>query len=883
MANPKLFSEFRSSYGHFYLIEIWDDEYTGTDPDQFSVTGEGFELNYSGQTDNIYSPIIGSSVSFGMYVENSATNTFLNNLKQYQQDRYFVKIYKYTPDQPFDYADAYRYRVLNDGGTYEGGECVSDALEALGVGSETLANVWVDEFKNRVETDGGTFEGENCVIDAINRLGVTDVPSELYDFYWGGYIVQDIIEVEDFSQPYVLNIQATDGISKLADSLVTTSYQRQFTNQFINALDSANVLGIYETEYPVLSVVCNWWANEMTYNINNNPLDETWADFRAFDTIDEDGVITGKTWIEVLEQMCQIFGLRFYYSNGQYRLEQLFTREASSMYEHRYKKDKTKIDSALVSYNKTINQTSNNARLAGNLFNFLPAVNNVSIVSNKEPKAIKGVISDEISQPTTNIGFIASTPTNQILFNFYHIGHVTINQPVGSAKIYMKLRLNVELYDFNNNVTYYLKRTFTGMTPSAISWTTTQAGSGYEIIIGPLQEFDRDELLVTGTTSVLTPSIPEDGDVSFDWEFVEFVKTSGATHTLNAANQYGWQIETRNLTTTNGEGITNETIRTRAISPNTNIKSNLSYELPETNLFTGSGERGSLVKQVTIAGIDIRIPYTNWREGNSGTYVEIQKLVCQEFLKLMDEPIEKYMGRMYSSHDFRQRLYFDESYWVQLGGTYSANTDEWDGEWFVIRRASITPTFDDVTTITDVTAVSLVNGLTGNSSFEGIDSVNLDTNILDVTTTASVGTNLDVGGDTDLTGRLDVTGSTTLTGDTTLNNMDHQGQLIQEITDVTNSSGSVYNVGDTEYMMFNTWTGGNGTATINLPRAGDNEGRLLRFKSDGTISSNTSIALTPASPDTIDGNVEFSFNRDYDGVMLLAHNSNWYIIQRKAK
>jgi hypothetical protein len=142
---------------------------------------------------------------------------------------------------------------------------------------------------------------------------------------------------------------------------------------------------------------------------------------------------------------------------------------------------------------------------------------------------------------------------------------------------------------------------------------------------------------------------------------------------------------------------------------------------------------------------------------------------------------------------------------------------------------------------------------------------------------------LDVGGNTDLTGRLDVTGSTTLTGDTTLNNMDHQGKLIQEITDITNSSGSVYNVGDTEYMMFNTWTGGNGTATINLPRAGDNEGRLLRFKSDGTISSNKSIALTPSSPDTIDGDPEFIFSRDYDGVMLLAHNSNWFIIQRKAK
>ena len=131
------------------------------------------------------------------------------------------------------------------------------------------------------------------------------------DFHWGGYIVQDIIEVEDTSQPYVLNIQATDGISKLSDSIVTTSAFRIFTNQFINGLDAANVLGMYGSEHPVLAVVCNWWADEMTYNANNNPLDETWADFRAFDTIDEDGVLTGKTWMEVLEQMCYIFGLRF--------------------------------------------------------------------------------------------------------------------------------------------------------------------------------------------------------------------------------------------------------------------------------------------------------------------------------------------------------------------------------------------------------------------------------------------------------------------------------------------------------------------------------------------------------------------------------------------
>ena len=228
-------------------------------------------------------------------------------------------------------------------------------------------------------------------------------------------------------------------------------------------------------------------------------------------------------------------------------------------------------------------------------------------------------------------------------------------------------------------------------------------------------------------------------------------------------------------------------------------------------------------------------------------------------------------------------LEFDGKEWIQLGGTFIANIDQWDGEWFAIDKANISPVTEDSTTKTDVTFFDGVNGITGNTSFSGLDVINLDSNILDVTTTANVGTDLDVGGNTGLTGRLDVTGSTTLTGDTTLNNLDHQGTLIEEITDVTNSAGSRYDVGDTEYMIFNTWSGANGTATINLPRAGDNEGRLLRFKSDGTIGANTAITLSPSSPDTIDGDPEFSFNRDYDGVMLLAHNSNWYIIQRKAK
>jgi len=837
MANPKLFSEFRSSYGNFYLIEIWDDEYTGTSPDQFSVTGDGFQLNYSGQTDNIYSPIIGSSVSFGMYVQDSATTAFLNTLKQYQQDRYFVKIWR---------------------GEFSGED----------------ANTWYNTSK---VSDNGLVMSFSPDEEQVVYL----------DFHWGGYIVQDIVEVEDVSQPYVLNIQATDGISKLSDTQCGTSFFRQSTNQFINALDQVGVLGIYGSEHPVLAVVCNWWAEEMTYNANNNPMDETWVDFHAFDTIDEQGNYTNKNWFEILSQICTIFGLRFYYSNGQYRLEQLFQRDASSMIQHQYKKDKTKIDNASVSYNKTIDQTSNKARLAGNIFNFLPAVNDVAITLNQEEKAITGVTSTETNDPTTQPGVISSALNNQVSIDFQHDARLLVTNNVNQQLLYFKFKLKVTLFDFTNNVTYYLKRTINGTTPGAISWTTTQSGSGYEVLIGHVQEYKTQWVLPTpppnvpqpqsvkGTISVLTPAIPADGDMSFEWDFVEMINYLGATRTLNASNSVKYSITTTDFRTSFGS-IQNQVSRIRAISPSSANNGGLTYTLPETSVFTGSGERGSLVEQINVGGLLVKIPYTNWREGNSGSYKTIQKLVCQEFLKLMDEPIQKYMGRFYSSHDFRQRLVFDSKNWVQLGGTYSANSDEWDGEWFAISRATITPTFDDVTTITDVIAVGNVNGLTGNSSFEGIDAVNADLNAVDVTTNANVG------GNTTLGGTLGVTGNSTLAA-TSVGEFTTTGRVNVTLNEVTGTpSGSETLSSANNFNFIDFASGENGTYTLNLPSS--EPGLIMRFKTDDTIAANKNISLTPQSGERIDGEDSYSMQRPYDGVTLMGGPSgDWFVIQKKEK
>ena len=48
--------------------------------------------------------------------------------------------------------------------------------------------------------------------DAVNELGVS-----AYELYWVGWLTQDLVNVEDASQPYIYEITATDGLGRLAN------------------------------------------------------------------------------------------------------------------------------------------------------------------------------------------------------------------------------------------------------------------------------------------------------------------------------------------------------------------------------------------------------------------------------------------------------------------------------------------------------------------------------------------------------------------------------------------------------------------------------------------------------------------------------------------
>jgi len=105
-----------------------------------------------------------------------------------------------------------------------------------------------------------------------------------------------------------------------------------------------------------------------------------------------------------------------------------------------------------------------------------------------------------------------------------------------------------------------------------------------------------------------------------------------------------------------------------------------------------------------------------------------------------------------------------------------------------------------------------------------------------------------------------------------------------EVTSVTNRVGSSYTVTDTDSIIMNSSTGGNGTSQIHLPTTTGNDGRIIRFKSDSTIAANKIVQIRPDDvSETIDGATSYDFDRSYDGLSILCHNGEWFIIQKKEK
>lgn len=123
--------------------------------------------------------------------------------------------------------------------------------------------------------------------------------------------------------------------------------------------------------------------------------------------------------------------------------------------------------------------------------------------------------------------------------------------------------------------------------------------------------------------------------------------------------------------------------------------------------------------------------------------------------------------------------------------------------------------------------------------------------------------------------------TTGLLGDVTIRNLTTTGAIYVTINTIQATPGASRVIRADEHFNVITFTGGNGTYVIELPPS--EEGLMLRFKTDDTITNSKDIALQPVGGETIDGAVLYTMDRGYDGITILGFQGNWLVVQKKDK
>lgn len=693
-----------------------------------------------------------------------------------------------------------------------------------------------------------------------------------YNTYWTGIILQDLITDQDDVKPRVVQITATDGIGFLANELYEQKIDvtlEEFIESSVNAIGLGDLYASTDTFY---ATTLNVWDTNMTYSATTDPATLIRFDAQVYTDIEEDGTVIYSSYLDILKELCIGFGARFYQKNGVFHFEQYVERVGSSRNVTTYQYDGTKISTASASDDLTLNQTtSGGARLAGNSFNFLPALKRVQIRYNQSRAS--NLLANRLvytgATPRQNIGFVPNSSNGRLSMDLLLTYQLTLNTtpPSVALEFYRPIwRIEIRVEDINNPGTfYYLKRdwvagTLGGQIYGPTSWTTT--ASYYHIDAG-IAKNDATGLFMQGPAYLVTPPLPVSGDVEIDVNFWRAVDNQNQLQTIPTYFTETITMEARQVTYINDNGFVDEVEVYSATNTDTDINSNLVLDLGELRVSDSFGLQGSFF----VYNGSAWVRSTLWRRGNSGTFTELYKMLTKEVLSLHKQPIERYDGSIIANTDFGQRLTFDSKTWIMLRGEFSANTDTWSGEWFVISQ--------DLTNITTDDPVGSGGGTDPSlrvSQQQGTDEI---VNAIEINVEDSA-----VNGDQTIGGTLGVTGATTL-ATTSVGEFTTTDRVNVTINDISANPGGSETIEASDHFNFISYSGANGTYTITLPEP--ESGMILRFKTDDTIGANKTITLSPNNGQRIDQENEYIMDRSFDGITLLAHNDNWFIIQKKEK
>ena len=156
----RFYSEHKSwSEDLTWKVEIWDSAHVGAST-EFFVSGNGVEIEYRADGDSILSPILGSTASFVMMVQDATHEDLINDMAAATEGRFVVLIYRNTV---FNWVGVINSQDIEIADQYYPYEFSISAVDGLAL----LKNYPYGQTINK--TWGDVYEGQSRIVDIIAR------------------------------------------------------------------------------------------------------------------------------------------------------------------------------------------------------------------------------------------------------------------------------------------------------------------------------------------------------------------------------------------------------------------------------------------------------------------------------------------------------------------------------------------------------------------------------------------------------------------------------------------------------------------------------------------------------------------------------------------
>lgn len=561
---------------------------------------------------------------------------------------------------------------------------------------------------------------ESCLNDLIGAAEERfRVKIEKNDaLYWAGHIILDLAAFEDApvdaDAPPTFSITATDGLGRLNDieyNNAGTEYtgKETFKDHIFNVLGKLNLDDFWGTTDDYFYSICYWFETNQTAAAADDALVNARFDHKALIKIDDTGSKIFTSSYEVLKRICETWGARFMLSNGKYRLTQINEHEnATYSVINRYQKDGTaKADLTTVNHTKTLD--TDIIKYKGGQRLYYPGLKEVCV--NYKHFSTQNFIPGSGFSRTFASGDLATTTTPTISVS-------DIDDNSNTAKILVTFGLSYSanytsggpnlIYKFKLRVkvgSYYLKRTASIASNGAIilgnqSWETT--ASDYEFFSAAMIANDYTYVM---QANVISPDLEGSGDMEVKLSMSDILNPDGSTNTDNftvffsMTNPYLEVLE---------EGTIEDRSNVTKFKTSNDNANNSAIHRVETLFGDGPGPNSfGHIEAYYSSNWHVS---DGWKRLGASTYIKFSQLLANEILAGQYKPVEKNTGTFEGDYEAYEVISKGSVRFILGGGTFDAQKDTWNGEWFEVGA-------DD----TQVTAESSEDFLNDPETGEGYD------------------------------------------------------------------------------------------------------------------------------------------------------------------